>query len=89
MNIERVTRNAILSLYPVKVKRGEIFFKSISIDEKEGAALAAKHGIKRQTLAVILLDKKIDLTKKGFKYADNQPEKLTDEIKLAVESLMK
>ena len=89
MNVENISRNAIVTLYPVKVKRGEIFFKSINLDEKEGAALGAKVKIKEKTLVVILGDKRVDLTKKAFKYANDHPEKLKEEIKKAVESVLK
>ncbi len=88
-NVENVSRNAILTLYPVKVKRAEIFFKSINLDEKEGAALAAKLHIKGRTLIVIRQEKRVDLTKKAFKYASDHPDKLTEEIKNAVEGLLK
>ncbi|MEI7664154.1 MAG: nitrophenyl compound nitroreductase subunit ArsF family protein [Bacteroidota bacterium] len=89
MDVENVSRNAVLALYPVKVKRNEFFFKSINLDDKDGAALGKKYGIKKTTLVVILDEKRVDLTKKAFKFATGQPDKLREEIRLAVESLLK
>ena len=89
IKVEEVAKNAVLTLYPVKVKRGEIFFKSVNLEEKEGAALGAKLKIKKKTLIVILADKRIDLTKQGNKYACDFPEKLNEAIKNAVESIVK
>jgi hypothetical protein len=88
-HIEKVTREAIVELYPVMVKRNEMFFKSINLDEKEGAAMGAKLNIKKKMLVVIRLDKRVDLTKIANKYADKQPEKLKQEIKNAVDGLIK
>ena len=89
LNAENVSREAVLALYPVKIKRAEMFFKSVNLDDKDGAALAAKFKIKKEAFVVILLDKKEDLTKKAIKYAEKQPEKLREEIKKAVESVIK
>jgi hypothetical protein len=89
MNVENVSKKAVETLYPDQVKKGEILFQSINLDEKNGEALGKKYSIEGQTLIVIRGDKKIDLTDKGFLYANNSPEKLQAEIKSAVDSLLK
>ena len=88
-NVEKASREAVMALYPVKVKRAEFVFKSFNLGEKEGVAMAAKYQIKGKTLVLIIEDKRADLTKMAFKYADKHPEKVAEEIKLAVENLLK
>jgi hypothetical protein len=88
-NVENVSKKAVESLYPEKVKSGAISFKSVNLDEKAGEAIGAKFKIEGQTLIVISGDKRVDLTEKGFLYANNNPEKLTAEIKKTVDGLMK
>jgi hypothetical protein len=77
------------TLYPAQVKKGEIIFQSVNLDEKAGEALGAKYKIEGQTLIVISGDKRKDLTEKGFLYANNSPDKLTAEIKKAIDGLLK
>ncbi len=88
-DVEKVTRNAMLTLYPLNVKRGEIFFQCLDLNEKEGAAIAAKYHISGQKLVVIFRENRADLTKKAFKYATDHPEKLSEELKKAVENVGK
>jgi hypothetical protein len=89
INVEKESKKAVETLYPDQVKKGEIIFQSINLDEKNGEALGKKYAIEGQTLVVIRGDKKIDLTDKGFLYANNSPEKLQAEIRTAVDSLLK
>jgi hypothetical protein len=88
-NVENESKKAVETLYPEQVKKGEITFQSINLDEKEGETIGAKYKIEGQTLIVISGDTKIDLTDKGFLYANNSPEKLQAEIKKAVDSMLK
>jgi hypothetical protein len=88
-NVEKVSKEAVEHQYAEKLKTGEITFKSINLDEKEGEVIGAKYKIEGQTLIVISGDKRVDLTDKGFLYANNSPEKLKAEIKKAVDGLLK
>ena len=88
-NVENVSRKAVETLYPEKIKKGEISFQSVNLDEKAGEALGTKYKIEGQTLIIISGDKKVDLTEKGFMYANDSPEKLKAEIKKAVDGLLK
>jgi hypothetical protein len=88
-NVEKVSKEAIETQFAAQVKSGEIAFKSVNLDEKEGEAIGAKYKIEGQTLIVISGDKRVDLTDKGFLYANDSPAKLKAEIKKAVEELMK
>ena len=86
-NVEKVSREAVETQFATQVKNGEITFRSVNLDEKEGEAIGAKYKIEGQTLIVISGDKRVDLTDKGFLYANDSPEKLKAEIKKAVEGL--
>jgi hypothetical protein len=88
-NVEKVSKEAVDKQFPEQVKKGEITFKSVNLDEKEGEAIGAKYKIEGQTLIIISGSKKVDLTDKGFMYANNSPEKLKAEIRKAIEGMMK
>jgi hypothetical protein len=88
-NVENISKKAVETLYPEQVKKGDIIFKSVNLEEKEGEILGIKYKVEGQTLIVISGTNRVDLTDKGFLYANNNPEKLTAEIKKAVDSMMK
>ena len=88
-NVEKVSKEAVEQQYADKVKAGEITFKSINLDEKDGEAIGAKLKVEGQTLLIVSGDKRVDLTDKGFLYANNSPEKLKAEIKKVVDGMIK
>jgi hypothetical protein len=88
-NVEKVSKEAVEKQYPDKVKSGEISFKSVNLDEKEGEAIGAKYKVEGQALLIVSGEKRIDLTDKGFMYANNNPDKLIAEIKKAIDGLIK
>jgi hypothetical protein len=88
-NVEKVSKEAVETQYAAQVKANEITFKSVNLDEKDGEAIGAKYKIEGQTLIIISGDKRVDLTDKGFMYANDSPAKLKAEIKKAVDGLLK
>ncbi len=88
-NVEKVSKEAVETQFAAQVKSGEIAFKSVNLDEKEGEAIGKKYNIEGQTLIVISASKRVDLTDKGFLYANDSPEKLKAEIKKAVDGMLK
>lgn len=88
-NVEKVSKEAVEKQYAAQVKANEITFKSVNLDEKDGEAIGKKYNIEGQTLVVIAGDKRVDLTDKGFLYANNSPEKLKAEIKKAIDGMLK
>jgi hypothetical protein len=88
-NVEKVSKEGVETQFAAQVKSGEISFKSVNLDEKDGEAIGAKYKIEGQTLIIISGDKRVDLTDKGFLYANDSPEKLKAEIKKAVDGLLK
>jgi len=89
LNVEKVSKDSIESLFPDQVKSGDVTFQSLNLDEKEGETIGKKHNIEGQTLIVICGDKRVDLTDKAFLYANGSPEKLKGEIKKAVEDVLR
>jgi hypothetical protein len=73
---------------PDKVKKGEYAFKGLNLDDASTKTIAGKLGVGGQTLLVVCGNKKVDLTSKGFLYANN-PDKIKGEIKKAVETVLK
>ena len=88
-NVENESKKAVETLYPEQIKKGEITFQSVNLDEKDGEAIGAKYKIEGQTLIIISGDKRVDLTDKGFLYANNSPEKLKAEFKKAIDGMIK
>jgi hypothetical protein len=88
-NVEKVSKEAVEQQYADKVKAGEIAFKSVNLDEKDGEAIGAKYKVEGQTLLIVSGEKRVDLTDKGFMYANNSPEKLKAEIKKAIDGILK
>ncbi len=88
-NVEKVSKETVEKQYSEKVKAGEISFRSINLDEKDGEAIGAKLKVEGQTLLIVSGDKRVDLTEKGFLYANNSPEKLKAEIKKAIDDMLK
>jgi hypothetical protein len=87
--VETETKADIAALYPVQLKQGLITFKSVNLDEKTSEALAKKCGAEGQALLVISGTKRIDLTEQGFMYAKSNPDKLKQELKKAIDPLIK
>jgi len=88
-NVEKVSKEAVEQQFPEQVKAGEITFQSVNLDEKEGEAIGATLKVEGQALLIVSGDKRIDLTNKGFMYASNNPDKLKEEIKQAIDDLLK
>ncbi|MCX6250924.1 MAG: nitrophenyl compound nitroreductase subunit ArsF family protein [Bacteroidetes bacterium] len=88
-NLEKTAKKAVETLYADKLKKGEISFQSINLDEKAGEEIGTMHKVEGQTLLVTCGDKRVDLTEKGFLYANNDPDKLTAEIKKAIDGMVK
>lgn len=88
-NVEKVSKEAVETQYAEQVKKGEITFKSVNLDEKDGEAIGAKYKVEGQTLLIVSDEKRVDLTDKGFMYANNSPEKLKAEIKKAIDGFLK
>lgn len=87
--VETVSADAVHELYAEEVKEGKVVFKSLNIEDKATEGDAERAKATGQCLLVISDDTRIDLTSEGFMYARNKPEKLKEEIKKAIDPLLK
>lgn len=87
--VENVARDAVNELYADEVKRGDVVFRAMNIEEKTSEAEAQRVNATGQCLLIVSGDSRIDLTSTGFMYARTKPEKLKEEIKKAVDPLLK
>lgn len=86
--VENVAGEAVQELYPSEIEKGLIVFRSLNIEEKSSEADAKRVKATGQCLLVVSGDKRVDLTSEGFMHARNNPEKLKEEIKNAVDPLL-
>lgn len=87
--VETVASDAVHELYADEMKEGKVVFRSLNIEDKATEEDAVRAKATGQCLLVISGDTRIDLTSEGFMYARNKPEKLREEIKKAVDPLLK
>ena len=85
--VENVTKETIREYFSKDVKSGKITFKSVNLDEDASKTFAEKMNISGQTLIFVSKDKTINLTTDAFMYAKNQPDKLKEKVKAAIEKL--
>ena len=87
--VENVARDAVKELYPAETERGTVVFSALNIEDKSSEVDAKRVNATGQCLLVVGGDTRIDLTSEGFMYARNNPEKLKEEIRNAVDPLLK
>jgi len=84
MAVENESRKAVEELYANALEEGRIIFQSLNLEEEEGKQIADKLNISSQTLLVVKLGEKTDLTRQGFMYARTDPEKLKKALQDAI-----
>ena len=87
--VENVAREAVGELYADEVKSGLVVFRSLNLEDKANEPVAERVKATGQCLLVVSGDARIDLTSDGFMYARNNPEKLRDGLKKAIDPLLK
>jgi len=87
--VETVAADAVHALYAEEIKEGKLVFRSLNIEDKATEETAGRAKATGQCLLIISGDARIDLTSVGFMYARNKPEKLREEIKKAIDPLLK
>jgi hypothetical protein len=86
--VEDNAKKAVESLYPGQVKKGEVVFKGLNLDDATTKPVADKLGIGGQTLLVVCGSKKIDITSQAFLNA-HDVNKMQEEIRKAVQQALK
>ncbi len=87
--VEKVSQDAVNEQFADAVKKGEITFKSVDLEEKENKALVKKLKVQGQTLLIVNGKEQVNLTDKAFMYAVKEPAKLKEEIKAGIEKVKK
>ena len=88
VSVDKNTEQYLKDLFPVKMDKGEIIFKSINIDENEMPDLVKKYQIYGQTLLFIKGNTVINLTDDAFKYVTTNPEKWKQIIEKRINDLL-
>ena len=87
--VESVASDAVRELYAPELNEGKLVFRSLNIEDKDAEADAARVKATGQCLLIVSGNTRIDLTSEGFMYARSKPEKLKEEIKKAIDPLLK
>lgn len=86
--VEAEAKQDIETLYPDFIKKGDMSFTSLNLEEENGKSVAKKLDVSGQTLLLVRGEKKIDITNEGFLYARTNPAKLKKIIKEKVDQLL-
>jgi hypothetical protein len=87
--VEKVAEQAVNEFFPEAVKRGEVFFKSVNIEEKGNEDLVKRLKVEGQSLLIVNGKEQVNIVDKGFMYAMNEPDKLKAVVKANIEKYVK
>ena len=87
--VENVSREAVSEIYADEIKQGKVIFRALNIEDKETEPEAERAKATGQCLLVISGETRIDLTSEGFMYAKTNPDRLKEELKKAIDPLLK
>lgn len=87
--VETVSGDAVHELYAEEIKEGKVIFRSLNIEDEATEAEAERLKATGQCLLIVSGETRIDLTADAFMYARNNPEKLREELKKAIDPLLK
>lgn len=87
--VETETQKSLKELYAKQIKEVKVKFIGVNLDEKGSDAIAKKCKAEGQALLILGNGKRIDLTDKAFMNARSKPERLKQELKNAIDPLLK
>jgi len=87
VSVDENTKKYLSELFPDKMKKRKIVYKSLNIDKDERKDLIQKFEIYGQRLLFIKGDKVLDKTDEAFQYVTSQPEKWRNIVKKSIETL--
>ena len=87
--VENVSRDAVSEIYADEIKQGKVIFRALNIEDKATEPEAARAKATGQCLLIISGETRIDLTSEGFMYAKTNPDRLKEELKKAIDPLLK
>ena len=83
--VEKIAEQAVNEFFPGAVKRGDVFFKSVNIEEKGNKDLIKRLKVEGQSLLIVNGKEQVNIVDKGFMYAMNEPDKLKAVVKTNIE----
>ena len=93
VELEKVAKETINSKFGNQVKSGKITFKTVDVSTSAGEKIADKYEVAWSALIILRKDGKkekyVDLTKDGFKYAVQAPDKLKGIIANQINAYLK
>ena len=87
--VENVSRDAVSEIYADEIKQGKVIFRALNIEDKATEPEAERAKATGQCLLIISGETRIDLTSEGFMYAKTNPDRLKEELKKAIDPLLK
>ena len=87
--VESETKKSLESLYPEKMKAGEVVFKSVNLDAADSKIDSDRAKAEGQSLLVVAGQSRTDLTNTAFMNATTRPEKLKAELQKTINPLLK
>lgn len=86
--VENETKSVLEAQYADKLKKGEISFTSLNLDEKADKKVAEKLKISGQALLLVQGENLINLTNDGFLNARTNPEKFHKVLQKNIDELL-
>lgn len=86
--VESETKASLESSFADYLKKGEIEFTSLNLDEKDAMEIAKALKVSGQTLLIVKGDEQVNLTNEGFMNARTNPDKFHDIFKTQMDKLL-
>lgn len=86
--VENETKTSLESFYSDKLKKGEIEFTSLNLDDNDAKEIAKSLNVSGQTLLIVKGEKQVNLTNEGFMNARTNPDKFHDILKTEMDKLL-
>jgi hypothetical protein len=86
--VENETRMALETFYSDQVKKGQISFTSLNLEEEDGKAMAQELNVSGQTLLLVKGNEMVNLTNDGFMNARTKPDKFHEILKSNIDKLL-
>lgn len=86
--VESETKASLESFYADNVKKGEIEFTSLNLDEPDAKEIAKALKVSGQTLLIVKGDEQVNLTNEGFMNARTNPDKFHDIFKKQMDKFL-
>ena len=86
--VETETKVALEMFYADQVKKGEIDFTSLNLEEEDGKEMAKQLKVSGQTLLLVKGEQMVNLTNEGFMNARTKPVKFHEVLRTQINKLL-